>query len=214
MTSASRYDFYAGSYDKIDGNKDLSDALGLNKLRCKLGKSVSGEILEVAIGTGLQSEYTDLSSPRIKSYTGIDSSNGMLSNAALRDSIRSNEKKVKLMQMDASTMKGLPSDSFDTVIDTFSFCVFDDPESVLKEMKRVVKNRDAGGRIILLENSVSTNPFLKGIQDFTEPIITPMSRWCRWNVNVPQLAKEANLRADNIEEIQSGTILYGQYSKD
>lgn len=34
-------------------------------------------------------------------------------------------------------------------------------------------------RVVLVENSVSTNSLLANIQDVTEPIITPFSKGCR-----------------------------------
>ena len=43
---------------------------------------------------------------------------------------------VEFIQMDSSSLK-FPDNSFDTVIDTFGLCSFDDPVQVLKEMQRV-----------------------------------------------------------------------------
>ena len=93
---------------------------------------------------------------------------------------------------------------------TFSFCVFDEPEKVMREMKRVVR---PNGKVVLLENSRSTLGPLAAIQDLTEPVVTPLSKNCRWNVNVPKLAKEAGLKLEKSETAQAGTIFYGVYSK-
>lgn len=67
--------------------------------------------------------------------------------------------------------------------------------------------------VVLLENSISTNLFLARVQDSTEPIITPFSKGCRWNVNIPSLAKQAGLELKEGEDIQLGTIMYGVYKK-
>lgn len=67
--------------------------------------------------------------------------------------------------------------------------------------------------VILLENSLSLNPLLAKVQDFTEAIITPLSKGCRWNVNIPALAKEAGLEFKEGKDIQLGTIMYGVYKK-
>ena len=67
--------------------------------------------------------------------------------------------------------------------------------------------------VILLENSISTNDQLARIQDITEPIVTPFSKGCRWNVNIPSLAKQAGLELKSSNSIQLGTIMYGVYTK-
>ena len=103
-----------------------------------------------------------------------------------------------------------PDNSFDTVQSTFSFCVFDEPDKVMREMKRVVK---PGGQVLLLENSVSTFKPLAAIQDLTEPIITSVSKSCRWNINVPEIAEKAGLTLQSKEETQAGTMYYGVYTK-
>ena len=66
---------------------------------------------------------------------------------------------------------------------------------------------------LTLENSVSTNPILARLQDLTEPLITPLSKNCRWNVNVPSLAIQAGLTPRSTESIQTGTILLQTYGK-
>ena len=47
----------------------------------------------------------------------------------------------------------LPSSSFDSVVDTFSLCVYSDPSKALQEIARVVKPE---GQVLLLEHSRST----------------------------------------------------------
>ena len=209
-TAATQYDSYANSYNKLDGG-DAAEILGLNKMRATAGKEVRGDVLEVALGTGLQLDFLD---PRaIKSLTGIDYSSGMLEEAKNKLEAASPGRsfsQVNLEQMDASAMDEFAEDSFDTVQSTFSFCVFDEPEKVMREMKRVVR---PNGKVVLLENSRSILGPLAAIQDLTEPIVTPLSKNCRWNVNVPKLAKEAGLKLEKSDTAQAGTIFYGVYSK-
>jgi len=69
--------------------------------------------------------------------------------------------------------------------------------------------------VILLENSRSTQPLLGVIQDVTEPIITPLSKDCKWNVNVPELAQTAGLieSQEFREDKQLGTLTLRVYRK-
>jgi ubiquinone/menaquinone biosynthesis C-methylase UbiE len=67
------YDAYSGSYDTI--NKGIvPELLGINNMR--KGISAKGNILEVAVGTGLQLPYYNWN--KITSYIGVDSSPDML----------------------------------------------------------------------------------------------------------------------------------------
>lgn len=207
--SSNKYDEYSNKYDTINSGI-AALLLGINSMRNEAGKSVSGNTLEIAIGTALQSDFFDWN--KITSFNGIDNSNGMLDKAYEKINNNINKKNsipIELKVMDATKLD-FQSNHFDTVIDTFSMCVFPDPEKVLKEMVRVVKD---DGKIILLENSISTNPIIRTIQDVSEPLVTPLSKGCKWNVDVPQLARDQGLRNIEYKDINSGTIMLGIYSK-
>lgn len=199
----------AQTYDILDGG-GAAEVLGLNKLRRDAGAKVKGSVLEVAVGTGLQSSYYDVDA--MTSYTAVDSSPSMLVEARSKwsNSPRLAALNPKLLEMDAAHLD-LPSASFDSVIDTFSFCTFREPELVAREMIRVLK---PGGVLVLLENSVSTNPALKLVQDITEPIVTPLSKSCRWNVNVPSIIeKVGGVQLVAVDDEQLGTITLRVYNK-
>ena len=208
------YDVFAGNYDALDGGK-AAELLGLNRLRAEAAKSLRGSVLEVAIGTGLQTQYMHFGGPDgVTSFTGIDMSENMLSEARAKLSKRGVD--AKLLQLDASNMAGIADNAFDAVIDTFSMCTFDDPRSVVKEMVRVTR---PGGRVVLLENSVSTNPILARFQDITEPIITPLSKGCKWNVRIPDIVQEVAgsgglLKPISVIDEQAGTITLRVYEKE
>jgi ubiquinone/menaquinone biosynthesis C-methylase UbiE len=204
------YDSFSSTYDTLNGGS-LTTALGINDMRKEAAHFASGKVLEVNVGTGLQSQYYNWEA--LSSFTGVDSSEGMLIEAKNRipslASTSNSKVKVNLQQMDTTQLQYL-DDQFDTVIDTFSLCVIENPLSALKEMSRVSK---PDGNVILLENSISTNSVFAQIQDITEPLITPFSKGCRWNVRIPELAKQAGLELKSSNSIQLGTISLGIYHK-
>lgn len=70
--------------------------------------------------------------------TGLDNSSGMLAQAGSKVSRMHKSGSVELLQGSVESMP-FDSESFDTVVDTFSLCVYQQPLTALKEMARVLK---------------------------------------------------------------------------
>ena len=81
LSNGQQYDTFSATYDNLNGGS-FSNMLGIDEMRLLAGKYVYGDTLEIAVGTGLQSQYYTWS--QLKSYTGIDMSQGMLSEAGNR----------------------------------------------------------------------------------------------------------------------------------
>lgn len=125
-----------------------------------IGERAVGEVLEVAVGTGLNLPHL----PRGITLTGLDISGPMLDAA---------RRKAATAGIDAQWVEGdaqdLPFDdcSFDSVISTFAMCGFTDDGKALAEIVRVVR---PGGRILLADHVGSTNLILRGLQHAVEAV--------------------------------------------
>lgn len=208
------YDSFASSYSS-DNSGVASSLLQVDELRKEAASYVYGNVLEIAVGSGLQAKYYDPSS--IKSFTGIDSSQGML-NEAKKDIYLQNLPLLQLKVMDATNLKFDLNDKnegiFDTIIDTYSLCVINDPQKAVNEMARLVKPSSQGGKIVLLENSRSNNGIIGAFQDVTEPYITATSTGkCRWNVNIDKFAETAGLEKEYTNTKDLGTLSLNIYHK-
>eukprot|EP01039_Chlorochromonas_danica_P000574 gene573-618_t len=205
---ASAYDNYAAHYDKLDDSL-ISKRLGIDNLRDDLASYVHGDVLEVAMGTGIQLQHYDWS--HIHSFAGIDLSEGMLSIAREKIEKMHVPASTTLQQMNVEQMTWRDK-QFDTVVDTFSFCVFPHPEKALEEMIRVTK---PGGRVVLLENTRSVQPILGLVQDLTAPLTTPLAKGCRANVNVPAIANmfSSQLELDHNEALLQGSVALFVYKR-
>ena len=189
LSGSGEYDAYAPSYDGLNGDR-LAAELGVNRLRERAGLVVGGDVLETCIGTGLHSAFYHWT--KISSFRGVDSSAEMLKLAHSRiDRLSGSAQVDKVLLLHDVRSLPFEDSQFDTVIDTFSLCVVDDPLQVLREMRRVTRPE---GRVVLLENSRSDIPWIGLFQDVTEPVITPLSKNCKWNTDIPKLAEEAGLK--------------------
>ena len=105
-THSQQYDSFSTTYDKLNGGF-ASNALGIDEMRRLAGDYVSGDVLEVAVGTGLQSQYYDWS--KLRSFTGIDTSEGMLLEARNRIPLSAVNAKsdvlIRLQSMDATSIE-------------------------------------------------------------------------------------------------------------
>lgn len=75
------YDGYAATYDDLDGGA-AAEQLGFPALRAALLAQARGDVLETAVGTGLNLPFYQAAA--LTSLTAVDLSRGMLSQAARR----------------------------------------------------------------------------------------------------------------------------------
>eukprot|EP00466_Bigelowiella_natans_P011346 jgi/Bigna1/132723/aug1.18_g7431 len=193
---------FKNKYDELDGGA-AATALGLPEKRAKLLAEASGDVLELAVGTGLNLPLYRYEN--IKSLRGVDLSSGMLQNAVVKkNKLPARDKaKISLSEMDASRLS-FDDNSFDYVVETFSLCVVYNPEAVLREAFRVLK---PGGQLLILENSRSTNPILGLYQDVTADILARYGgKACIWNQDVIELTKNVGFKLDYVEDYGTGLL--------
>jgi methyltransferase OMS1 len=187
------YDTYAKNYDALDGGS-LSNSLGIEDARAKLLQSARGRVLEIGVGTGLNlGKYKFSSSPDasdgVSSLTLVDISDGMMSEAKekLNSLTVPSHVEIKFVKADATAdlVQLFGSGGyFDTVVDTFSLCVMgnDGAKRCLEQMQNVVK-KDSG-KILLIENTRSSNAALGFYQDLTADAAAKMGgKGCVSNQN-------------------------------
>jgi len=128
--------------------------------RAWVARRARGEVLEVAIGTGRNlAEY-----PPEVVITGVELSPAML--ALARERAAALGRPVRLLEGDAQALE-LPDASFDTVVATLSLCSIPDDRRAVAEMVRVLR---PGGRLLLLDHVVATNPAARLVQRALEPL--------------------------------------------
>ncbi|MGW3966888.1 class I SAM-dependent methyltransferase [Amycolatopsis sp. NPDC005003] len=124
-----------------------------------------GEVLEVAVGTGLNLPCY----PAEVTLTGLDLSEGML--AIARDRAGRLGRAVTFRQGSAHALPFADA-SFDTVLCTFGLCAIPDPAAAVGEMARVLR---PGGRLILVDHVTSSSRLVRGLQWLLELASVPLA---------------------------------------
>lgn len=124
-----------------------------------------GEVLEVAVGTGLN---LALYPPNTR-VTGVDFSPAMLELAHQRAARL--DRAVDLRLGDAEALD-MPDACLDTVVCTFSLCAIPDHEQALAEMLRVLR---PDGRLLLADHVISSARPVRAAQHLLEVVTAPMA---------------------------------------
>ncbi|GIH16364.1 class I SAM-dependent methyltransferase [Rugosimonospora africana] len=117
-----------------------------------------GDVLEVAIGTGLNLPYYP---PGVR-LTAVDLSPAML--AAARTRAADLGLAADLREAEAERLPFADA-SFDTVVATLSLCSVVDDRAAIAEMHRVLR---PGGQLLLLDHVAATNPIVLALQRLLE----------------------------------------------
>ncbi|WIX98755.1 class I SAM-dependent methyltransferase [Amycolatopsis mongoliensis] len=166
MTKAERWNRYwdrkSATYDAEMGVWDRRLFGDSREWACE---QAAGEVLEVAVGTGLNLAWY----PAEVTLTGLDLSSGMLELA--RSRARDLGRAVTLRQGSAHELPFAEA-SFDTVLCTFGLCAIPDPAAAVGEMSRVLR---PGGRLILVDHVAASSWPVRAMQWLVELASVPLA---------------------------------------
>jgi methyltransferase OMS1 len=186
------HDHLAPKYDSLVATDEV--VTGVNTMRAKLGSTAKGKVLEIAVGSGRNfSYYGDL----VTHITAMDYSSAMMKQAMTK----ANSKPTRFIEGDAHNLSSLVEEQFDTVVDSFGLCSFEDPVHVLKEMQKVCKPT---GQILLLEHGASDSRWLRIYMD--RKAHSHATSWaCFFNRDIESLVEQAGLHIVHKEKRHFGT---------
>jgi len=150
-------DKHAGGYDREMAFWEKILFGGGREWACS---QVSGDVLEIAIGSGRNLPYYE---PDVR-LTGIELSPEMLAIARRRAQELGRE--VDLRLGDAQSLD-FEDESFDTVIITFALCTIPDDRAAAAEAQRVLR---PGGRFVLLEHVRSPVRAVRAVERVLDPL--------------------------------------------
>ena len=160
----------------------------LTKLRKKVLADVTGEILEIGFGTGLNLEHYPA---HVRGLAAIDP--GVEMSRLARTRIGTSEIAVDLQTQSVEALR-FDAGRFDCVVSTWTLCSIPDVPAALSEVIRVLK---PCGRFVFMEHGLSDQP---GVQRWQRRL-NPIQRWigvgCRLDLDV-----EAVVRSQPFDEIE------------
>lgn len=219
--------FYDDKAEEYDSEINWEEKMVFMGRRRKwLMKHCTGDVLEVACGTGRNVKYLDMAN--IHSITFIDSSAKMMEiankkfrekfptykNAAfvvgraedLVELAQDNSKKDELLVKDIDDNKINVTDAstnikYDTIIEAFGICSHEDPVKALKNFATLLK---PGGRIVLLEHGRGDYDFINNILD--NRAVKRLETWgCRWNLDIGEILDDSGLEVAEEKRTHLGT---------
>ena len=177
--------WFAAIYDRMLASEEKKF---LGAIRAEMLKDVTGNVLEIGAGTGVNFQYYQPGAH----VTATEPDPYMLERAKKRASAA--RASIELRQVAAEELP-FPDASFDFVIDTLVLCSVSDPRKVLSELKRVLK---PGGELRLYEHVRYKNP----IGAISQDLISPAWQWfgagCHPNRNTERYLREAGFELSNV----------------
>ena len=188
-------------FDKVAPKYDRS------MLRCErffLGRGrewatarAHGEVLELAVGTGLNLPAY----PPSARVLGIDLSEQMIAVARERIAEHGLGDRARVEVGDVQAVDA-PNHSFDTVVSTYSFCTIPDPTAAAREAFRTLR---PGGHVLLVEHGPSANRGVYTAQRALDPLFVRFQADHLTRDPVPYV-EEAGFQVDEVHRNKMGIV--------
>lgn len=168
-TERQRLEVYTWLAPNYDEGVKLVETGGADNYRRELLKDATGDVLEVAVGTGRCFEALDKAD--VRTFVGVDLNDAMLRIAKEKLSERPFD--ARIMRADAHKLP-FADKSFDTVIGSLCLCSVERPAQALDEMVRVCR---PNGKVLLVEPGVARRSLVRIGQRYMGLVPNPKHAW-------------------------------------
>ncbi|MDJ0724488.1 MAG: class I SAM-dependent methyltransferase [Prochloraceae cyanobacterium] len=182
----------------------LSDPIS-SKYRKQLLSEVSGEVLEIGFGTGLNLAYYP---ENITKVTTIDPNPGM--NRLARKRIQESKITVDNRLLSSEDLP-FPDNNFDSIVSTWTLCSIANIDRAIAEIYRVLK---PNGKFYFIEHGLSNEAKIQVWQNRLNPIQKAIGDGCHLNRNIKKIL-ENQFKSIIIEEfyVENAPKIMGYYYK-
>ena len=159
--------------------------------REKLVPLASGRVLEVGMGSGLNLPFYD--ARRVTKVWGLEPSPEMSKMAS--DAAEAVAFDVEFVSAGGEQIP-LDSESFDTVLMTFTLCTIPDAERALREIARVLKQ---GGQLLFCEHGAAPDAGIRRWQNRIDPLWRRLAGGCHLNRDIPGLIRRGGFEITRMD---------------
>jgi ubiquinone/menaquinone biosynthesis C-methylase UbiE len=168
----------------------LLDTRQCRALRLRAVEGLSGEVLEVGFGSGLNLPHL----PRaVHTLLAVDPAEVGRKLAAQR--VRESHVDVQYVGLDGQRLP-LSSQRVDAVLSTFTLCTIPDALSALREVRRVLR---PGGKLHFLEHGRADEGSVARLQRVLTPIQARLGGGCELARDIPSLLARAGFAVDTLD---------------
>lgn len=159
--------------------------------RQKVVPHAEGRVLEIGIGTGLNLGFYDAT--RVSGVWGVDPATELQGRAAKRAARV--DIPIELVGLSGGEIE-MESNSFDTVVMTYTLCSIKDQPGALAQMSRVLK---PGGRLLFVEHGKAPDAAIAKLQARLNPLWRRVAGGCHLDVAVPEVLTAHGFSPDQLE---------------
>jgi ubiquinone/menaquinone biosynthesis C-methylase UbiE len=178
-----------------------TERMGVRDQRRRMMDGVTGRVLEIAAGTGLNVPFYPTTAEEVHA---VEPDLHMLTRLERR--VDESSVPLYLYQGDAQNLPFIDG-AFDAAIIAFALCTIPDPPRALDEVHRVVRS---GGVLRFLEHVRSPNARTARWQDRINPIWGKFAGGCRLNQSTVEILDATHWEIDDLWRSGGGFVVAGQ----
>jgi SAM-dependent methyltransferase len=163
----------------------------IDELRAEVCAGLSGEVLEVGFGSGLNLRFLPPAVRRVSAVEPADTGWQLSARQRAQTSVP-----VQRTGLDGQVLEE-PDDRFDSALVTFSLCTIPDPALALTEIARVLRPR---GTLHFLEHGLAPDPGVARWQRRLEPLQSAVFAGCHLTRDPPALVRAAGFEVVRLRQ--------------
>jgi ubiquinone/menaquinone biosynthesis C-methylase UbiE len=182
-----------GFYDKYILPRVIELACGIDELtpmREKVVSQLSGTVLEIGFGSGLN---VPLMPAAVQRVLAVDPS--VTARKLGRKRIDAARCPIEFVGLDAARI-GADTHSADCALSTFTLCTIEDVASALREVKRILK---PGGSLLFVEHGRAPDASTLRWQDRLNPLQRALCGGCNLNRDIAALLRAAGFELRTLD---------------